>query len=45
MLPENSIFNDYTLLFNLKSNITFKAYMSVFESDKKLNESEGTKTM
>lgn len=31
-LPPGSIFNDYTLLFDLKSNIGFKAYQPVFTS-------------
>jgi len=33
-LPENSMLNDYTLLFNLKSNIWFKAFSPEFVSDK-----------
>jgi len=33
-LPPGSIFNDYPLLFGLKSNIGFKAYTPVFVDQK-----------
>ena len=34
-LPPCSIFNDYTLLFNLKSNILFKSYSPPFKTLRK----------
>lgn len=32
-LPANSIFNDYQLIFNLKSNISFRSYSPIYESE------------
>jgi len=39
-LPPDAIFNDYTLLFNLKSNIQYKAYTPAFISEKQMKSQE-----
>ena len=36
VLPEHSIFNDYQLLFNLRSNIKFKAHIPVYRKEEDL---------
>ena len=36
VLPLHSIFNDYQLLFNLKSNISFKAHTPTFRKEEDL---------
>jgi len=45
-LPANSLFNDYQLLFNLKSNITFKSFTPRYESEAQMQAVENrTRTM
>ena len=45
-LPPGSIFNDYQLLYNLKSNINFKSESITFESERQYNNAEHrTQTM
>ena len=35
-LPANSLFNDYQLLFNLKSNICYKSFTPMFENEQQM---------
>ena len=45
-LPKNSIFNDYQLLFNLRSNIEFKSFMPYYENEEQMRSAENlTRTM
>ena len=39
-LPPCSIFNDYTLLFNLKSNILFRSYSPTFNKTLRKKDTE-----
>ena len=34
MLPPDSLFNDYQLLFKLKSNITYKSWTPMFQTER-----------
>lgn len=36
-LPQDSIFNDYTVLFNVKSNIKYKTYSPTYTNEKEFN--------
>ena len=46
ILPEDSLFNEYTLIFDLKSNIIFKSFMPTFESlEYERNAENMTRTM
>ncbi len=45
-LPPDSIFNDYQLLFNIKSNITFKSWTPMYINEKQMHSDENrTRTM
>ena len=44
-LPTDSIFNDYQLIFKLKSNIHYKAFTPIYVDEKQFNNSENTRTM
>ena len=45
-LPAHSLFNDYQLLFDLKSNITFKSFTPMFQNEKQMLLAENqTRTM
>lgn len=39
-LPPHSMFNDYQIMFGLKSNIKFKSWSPVFENEVQLSQSE-----
>ena len=40
VLPEHSIFNDYQLICNLKSNILFKSHTPTFTNEKDMDREE-----
>ena len=45
-LPPNSIFNDYQIIFNLKSNITFKSFTPLYVNEAQMRSKENnTQTM
>ena len=46
MLPPDSLFNDYQLLFKLKSNITYKSWTPMFQTERQMLLAENeTRTM
>ena len=45
-MPELSLFNDYQLLFNLKSNIAYRSFTPIYVSDEQMKLPENkTRTM
>ena len=44
-LPVDSIFNDYQLIFSLKSNIDYRAHAPVYENEAQFQEGASTNTM